>query len=316
MQSAVGMGLEALTVAVFSYNRGTYLSHCLDSIARNMPGAVVRVYDDRSDDPATCATLRDLAVPVVQPDAIEKAQHGGLYANMQRALDQVETPYLLFLQDDMQVVRPVDADDLAVIAAMFEADANCGFISPLFMKAAYERKVRAQYEPSDAPRRYCIASLIKREEMRFAFADVCLMNVGRIRSAEFRILPGEGLNELQAKEKFSQMPVMADPFAFYCPEVPTFRNRKRPLSGRLARSRGLGFHDLTAHETATLRNRPLDRWPFAEDFLAPVDPKVRRPFVFQDFQGSTPLRILARLEYFAASGRRRLRRWRKAIGMG
>ena len=316
MRSAAGMGLEALTVAVFSYNRGNYLSHCLDSIARNMPGAVVRVYDDRSDDPATCATLRDLAVPVVQPDAIEKAQHGGLYANMQRALDQVETPYLLFLQDDMQVVRPVDADDLAVIAAIFLADADCAFLSPLFMKAANARKLRAQYEAVAAPRCYRVAARIERAQMRYAFADVCVMDVARVRAAGFRILPGEGLNEVQAKEKFSQMPLMADPFAFYCPEVPTFRNRKRPLSGRLARSRGLGFHDLTAQETAALRQRAPDRWPFAEDFLTAVEPKVRRPFVFQDFQGSTPLRILARLEYFAASGRRRLRRGRKALGMG
>jgi hypothetical protein len=316
MRPETGLGMKDLTVAVFSYNRGTYLSHCLDSIARNLPGAVVRVYDDRSDDPLTCETLRSLAVPVVQPDAVEKAQHGGLYANMQRAFDQVETPYLLFLQDDMQVVRHVDTGDLAEIAAIFAADADCALISPLFMKAAYARKLRAQYEPAGARRSYRVAAQIARADMRYAFADVCLMDVARMRAAGFQILPGEGLNEVQAKEKFSQMPVMADPFAFYCPEVPTFRNRKRPLSGRLARLRGLGFHDLTAQDTKALRQRPLDSWPFAEDFLTPVDPQVRRPFVFQDFQGSTLLRVLARLEYFGASGKRRLQRWRKALGMG
>ena len=126
--------MTKLTVAVFSYNRGAYLEFCLASLARNLPHAQVVVYDDLSDDPATKAVLAGLKVRLVQPSAVARAQHGGLYVNMARALAEVETDYLLFLQDDMQIVRRVHDQDFADIAAIFDADPDCGLVSPLFMK--------------------------------------------------------------------------------------------------------------------------------------------------------------------------------------
>ncbi|MGV8953955.1 MAG: glycosyltransferase family 2 protein [Cypionkella sp.] len=311
--------MAEITVAVFSYNRGAYLEFCLASIARNLPQARVVVYDDLSDDPATVAVLAALRVPLVQPTAVARAQHGGLYVNMRRALAEVTTPYLLFLQDDMQIVRQVTVQDIATIEAMFAADEACGFISPLFMKAQYARKLRGQYQAAPLLRSYVCAPEIAREAMRFAFADVTLAHVPRLRAAGFDILDGEGANEVQAEAMFSQMPLMADPFAFYCPEVPTFRNRKRPFSGRIARvmrrAGGLGFVDMTAAEVDALRHRDLSVWPFAEDFLTPENPQVRRPFVFQDFQGPLALRVLSRVEYLLLSGGRRLRRLRAKWGI-
>lgn len=307
-----------ITVAVFSFNRGAYLQACLDSIARNFAEAEVVVYDDLSDDPATKEVLAGLKVRLVQPDLVAKAQHGGLYSNMRRALTEVSTQYLFFLQDDMQIVRPVDAQDMAAIDAIFAADQACGFVSPLFMKGLYARKMRAQYRASDQLRAYVCAAEIAREALRFAFADVCIAHVPRLRAAGFDILDGEGANEQQAKAMFSQMPIMADPFAFYCPEVPTFRNRKRPLSGQIARhlrsaSEGLGYENMSATQSAEFRGRSVALWPFAEDFLQPENPKVRRPFVFQDFQGPAMLRVLSKLEYLALSGGRRLQRLRAKL---
>jgi hypothetical protein len=311
--------MTKLTVAVFSYSRGAYLEFCLASLARNLPQAQVVVYDDLSDDPATKAVLAALKVPLVQPSAVARAQHGGLYVNMARALAEVETDYLLFLQDDMQIVRPVDDQDFADIAAIFDADPDCGLVSPLFMKAGIARKLRAQYQTAAGLAAYQTAPDIPRAEMRFAFADVCLAHVARLRAAGFAVLEGEGHNERQALEKFSQMPLMSAPFAFYCPEVPTFRNRKRPLSGQIARLRrrpeGLGYHDMTAAEVAGFRARDPAIWPFAEDFLTPQNPQVRKPFVFQDFQGPLALRVLARIEYLLLSGGRRLRRLRAKLGI-
>lgn len=304
--------MAVITVAVFSYNRGAYLEFCLASLARNMPMAKVVVYDDLSDDPETIEVLSRISVPLVQPTAVEKAQHGGLYRNMARALADVDTPFLMFLQDDMQIVRPVDAADIDTLHAIFARDPDCGFISPLFMKAGYARKMWAQYAPDAPSRTYVCAPHIERKDMRFAFSDVCIAHVGRLRAAGFQILQGEGHNEAQAKGCFSQMPLMADPFAFYCPEVPTFRNRKRPLSGRIAkalpRAQGLGFGDMTTAETLAFRKRDLAVWPFAEDFLHPQNPKTRRPFVYQDFQGPLALRIMSRLEYMVLSGKRKLLR--------
>ncbi len=306
-----------ITVAVFSYNRGAYLQACLASIARNLAQAKVVVYDDLSDDPETKTVLAGLNVRLAQPTAVAKAQHGGLYVNMRRALAESETEYLLFIQDDMQIVRPVDAQDIATLDAIFAADSACGFVSPLFMKGLYARKMRAQYCPDLGLRAYLSDPTIPRDILRFAFADVCIAHVPRLREAGFDILDGEGANEAQAKAMFSQMPLMADPFAFYCPEVPTFRNRKRPLSGQIARHlrapAGLGYDDMGPAEVAAFRTRDLQIWPFAEDFLRPLNPKVRRPFVFQDFQGPIALRVLSRLEYLALSGARRFRRLRARL---
>jgi hypothetical protein len=187
------------------------------------------------------------------------------------------------------------------------------------MKAGIEKKLRAQYRPALGIAAYRVAPEIDRAAMRFAFSDVCIAHVARLRNADFAILDGEGQNEQQAKRKFSQMPLMSTPFAFYCPEVPTFRNRKRLLSGQFARimrrQNGLGFHDLTKSQVGALRSRDLSIWPFAENFLSPQNPQVRRPFVFQDFQGPIALRVLAKIEYLFLSGGRRLRRLRAKMGL-
>jgi hypothetical protein len=66
---------------------------------------------------------------------------------------------------------------------------------------------------------------------------------------------------------------------------------------------------------SALRNRDLSIWPFAEDFLSPQNPHVRRPYVFQDFQGPLALRVFAKIEYLLLSGGRRLRRLRTKIGI-
>lgn len=315
--------MKKLTVAVFSYNRGAYLKFCLESLARNLPQARVVVYDDLSDDPETQAVLAALKVPFVQPTAVAKATHGGLYVNMSRALADAKTEYLLFLQDDMQVVRPVDDQDLADIDAIFAADPNCGFISPVFMKASAERKFRPQYHPDQNLAAYTFPPEADRAAMRYTYADVCIAHVARLRAANFDIVDKEHNNVALAKATFSQMPVMSAPFVFYCPEVPTFRNRRRPMAGhiagqmaRLARqSARLGFVDMTAGEVAAMRARDRAIWPFAEDFLTQQNPKVRKPFVFQDFQGPLALRILQRVEHWVFSGRRRWLRLRAKIGV-
>ena len=310
--------MTKLTVAVFSYNRSEYLAYCLASIERNMPQARVVVYDDLSDDPETAAFLSNLSVPVVQPTLVEKARHGGLYTNMATAFAEVDTDYLMFLQDDMQIVRPVESSDIDALDMIFASDPDCGFVSPQFMKAGLTAKLLAHYRADPDLRAYVFSNEISREAMGFAFSDVCIAHVPRLRAAGFAILQGEDKNEMLAKSLFSHMPWMADPFAFYCPEVPTFRNRKLQLSGQIAkmirRPAGLGFHDMKQTDVKKLRARDLSVWPFAEDFLTAENPNVRKPFVFRDFHGPLGLRILSKIESLLVSGGRRLRGIRKKLG--
>ena len=310
-------GSERLSVAVFSFNRGPYLAQCLASIARHMPGVPVCVHDDNSTDPETCALLARLDVPVIRPARTENALLGGLYSNMQAALDAATSEWILFFQDDMQIVRDVTEADLAEIARLYADDPACAFIHPLFMKEALAAKFARELRPIAGRRAYGRAEGIGRDAARYPYSDVSIAHVGRLRAAGWRFEGHEGQNMQAARGLFSGMPFLADPFGFYCPEVPCYRNRARPLSGRIAGAMAddgvKGYHAMTASEVAALRARPVGEFPFAEDLLRPTDPAVRRPFVYQDYQSRGWLRPLAEVERLWLSLRRRLRRMRARL---
>lgn len=284
-------------VAVFSYNRGAYLRNCVDSLRRNMPMADITIHDDRSDDPDTLAVLAEYADLVRQPGGTGGSRHGGLYANMQAALEATQADYLLFLQEDMQIVRPVSGDDLAHVEALFDADPRRAFVSPLFIKGVRLPRHKRQMQPDPAARAYVARPGVADAP---AYFDVSIGHVGRLRVARWRYQDSEAANVAQARQLFGPMPILGDPFAFFCPEVPIFRNRGQSLAARIAaRLTGPGvraFNDMTADQVAALCARPLTDWPVAEAFLTPRDPSVRRPFVYKDVKVRWWLAALHKIE--------------------
>lgn len=118
-------------VFIFSFNRGDHLDVCLHSVLANVPARAIRVFDDGSDDPATLAVLRhwESSLDVVYADRgpTSGSNRGGLHRNMERALafarDEGIT-WALMLQDDMQVVRRVDDDDVRSWHGVLEANEN------------------------------------------------------------------------------------------------------------------------------------------------------------------------------------------------
>jgi hypothetical protein len=292
-----------LDVAIFAFNRPDYLRNCVGSVRRNIPGARLRVYDDASDDPAQIAYLESLGLEAVRRTAADKARHGGLYANMTAALAGAEHEHILMLQDDMQVVRPVGADDLDRIRTLFAADPARAFVGPLFMKAERMRRFRRELCPDPGARAYVSPPGHGQDKKRcLSYFDVHLAHVPRLRAVNWVYDPaGEGTIAAQARARFGPMPVMADPIAFFCPEVPFFRHRdKKTLAARIAgRVLGQGlkaFHDMTPAEVAALKARDLSIWPVAEDFLRPTDPRTRRPFVYKDVKARLWLYALHKVE--------------------
>jgi hypothetical protein len=274
----------------------------VQSVQRNLPGAAIRVYDDNSDDPATQAVLADLGVPVITPQASDGGRHGGLYANMQAALMAAETPWILFLQEDMQVVRPVGDADMATIATLFAQDARRAFVGPTFLKAIRLKRHQRLCVPREKPRCYRLRHGATEAEQaaRIAYFDVAIGHVTRLRAAGWQFADTEHGNVQQARKLFSDMPTLGEPFVFYLPEVPVFRDRRKSLAARIAaRLSGPGvkaFHDMTPEQVARFALRPLDQWPVAEDFLTPRDPDVRRPFVYKDVKRTWWLALLHRAE--------------------
>jgi glycosyltransferase involved in cell wall biosynthesis len=289
--------LDDLTVAVFSYNRGEYLENCLQSVWRNMPWARVCVYDDDSDDPSTVRVLKDLDVPVCRPDKTTPGRHGGLYRNMQRALDEAETRWILFLQEDMQIVRPVGRAEMQLVQALFDEIPARAFVCPVFMKSIRAGRHRRRMVAHDNLRAYVRPA---KRPAGSVYSDVAIADVGRLRAAGWRFAPSESESATAAQRLFADMPYLADPFAFYCPEVPVFRNRGQSLAAQLAaRVTGSDIKamvDMTGTQSDAFRSRGMDEWPVAEAYLTPRNPKVRRPFVYKDVKARWWLNALYQIE--------------------
>ncbi|MEE4251326.1 MAG: glycosyltransferase, partial [Alcanivoracaceae bacterium] len=94
---------------IFSFNRGQFLEICIASIEQYAPDARIAVFDDNSYDEYTRDVLKKVAEKhtVIQPGHQSQRRLGGLYGNMQSALDYAAKENLVcYLQDDTQMVRP------------------------------------------------------------------------------------------------------------------------------------------------------------------------------------------------------------------
>ncbi len=296
-----------IEVAIFSYNRPDYLKNAIDSVLRHMPGAQLRVYDDCSDDPAMLAYLSSLGGIVVRRAVASHDRHGGLYANMNHALSNAERPFLMMMQDDMQVVRPVDEHDQASLDRLFDSHSTRAFVCPMFMKADRKRRFHRELKPNFELRAYISPPVAEMTSKNcLSYFDVHIAHVERLRAAGWQYLTeGEGHIRDRARAQFGAMPMMGDPFLFFCPEVPFFRHREQSIAARLA-GRFVGRHvksfvDMTESEVAKLKSRDLAVWPFAEDFLTPNDPKVVRPFVYKDVNARLWLYALHKMEQWVRS---------------
>ena len=135
---------------------------------------------------------------------------------------------------------------------------------------------------------------------------VCVGEVGpdgrQVRRLDGAASMYERANAAIAAEVFHcGMSFLADPWGFFCPEVPIFRNREVTSSIVLRLGRPTGdpvkaFIDLAPHDIQRLCSRDLPNLPFAEDWLQTVDPRVKRPFVYQDTKRNWALWTLYELE--------------------
>lgn len=297
------MTFDDLEVAIFSYNRPDCLKNCLKSVRANLPQARIRVFDDNSDDPELLAYFATLPEGMLVLPSYEsgESRHGGLYPNMQHALDTAERRYLIMLQDDTQVVREIDQVDLNAIERAFNDDPNRAFLSITFLRGARIRRYRRDMilhrdvELYDTPH----TPGSPEYEKRTAYFDISLWNVERLKG-NWTVLDSEGANVEQARERFSSMPHVAHPFAFHVPEVPFYRHRHRTLAARLTHwivgDPPKRFIQMNPQEVEAMRARDLDHWPIAEDFLTPADPNARRPFVYKDVKRHWWLSLLSKVE--------------------
>ncbi len=293
---------------IFSYNRGAFLQNCVDSIECCAPDGKIHIFDDDSSDPETLGILASLALkypvhfPARQADGAGK--HGGLYGNMQTALDAMpEDAIICFLQDDTQLVRQLQADECDALASAFTHPRRA-FVHPAFLRGYNRDKDDAITRFSAEDNLYYVDRL--QSSAGAWYSDIFIASVRNLRTAGWQFQTSEPENEQQARQHFQQMGYLRDPFVAWLPNVPAFRGKQQTQALRWAhKHRGCGFYPfeyLTVEQSRQMRERDSKVLPYAEDFLAVRDQiELPKPWIYYPLQGSGVLKQLDRIERNARS---------------
>lgn len=272
-------------IAIFSYNRGWYLRNCLDSIQRHADHARVTVFDDNSSDPEVHRALADYASLVETGPAASRgtsAYLGGLYSNMQRAIDIAE-PLVLFMQDDMQLVRDIGVEDEAHWQRYFEYHPDSQQIYTCFIKREQATSGRPLVEIDRATPAYIRSPASGR---RAYFSAVGLFHAERMRLHGWTFELSEGENNEKARRAGLHLGMTPWPFMMWLPNAKSSKFRKRGALERFAEWwTGAGFYPYRAlgyEQLEWLRSRPLDELPVAEHLLSPVGLNSAHDWLFED----------------------------------
>ncbi|GGC83324.1 glycosyltransferase family A protein [Marinobacter halophilus] len=291
---------------VFSYNRGPHLRNCIESIETCAPGHKIFVYDDASNDPETQQVLKYIAQRHevrTRDDKKSGDQHGALYTNMQRAIESVEEKTLIcFLQDDTQLVRKIDDQDLDFLESHFEKFPNAGFLAPVFQKQITRQRTLDRFVYCEDRGVYVCEHRSKKQVAGVYYSDISITRSDRLRSVNWKFVPGEFENEQQAKQNFLEMGYLFVPFAMWLPNPPAYRNKKKSFSFQLAEFvNKAGFYPFRIMENKNvekLRSRPKNQVPIAEDYLTVAVDGLRSPWIYDPLRRYRLLRKLAKLETF------------------
>lgn len=291
-----------LAVYVFSFNRGPFLRHCIESVREHAPDLPLTVVDDSSTDQETREVLASLPemVRVLRPDSTGEGRHGGLYANMQLALEDCRENHLLFLQDDMQLVRALRPEDLDYFDAFFAHYPKAAFLNPVFLKGQRVRRDRRITRLAGEFPVYFRNYPQKSHPRGLSYSDAVVADVGRLRRAGWQFSSSEVENAWQAQQLFGAMGFMAHPFVMFLPQVPVYRGRRTTWAVAFAERLGgvdpKGFETLRGLELETFLQRDLAELPVAERYLRCTDPSVPLPFQYSAVNAFPLLRIAHKFE--------------------
>jgi len=277
-----------LRIYIFSFNRAAFLRNCIASIQSYAPSCPLTVVDDNSTDPETRAVLADLpqmGVRLIQQATHLNERHGGLYANMQLALDSAdEGDRVLFIQDDMQLVRPLDEADFRYIDDFYAAFPKAAFLNPVFLKGQRNRRDRRITRINPDFPVYFRHYPSKKTYGGLAYTDAVIGDVSRLRAVNWRFTQSEVANADSAMRHFGLMGFMACPFVMFLPQVPVYRGKRKSWAVRIAERR-VGeapktFEPMSPADLRRFKQRDLSVLPVAEHFLNTRDRRVKKPFEY------------------------------------
>lgn len=212
---------------VFSYNRGRYLANLLASVnASGWPGPIT-IVDDRSDDRSTLRVLARARhrprTRVVVPPRERTEKYGGFWANMRLAYEELATSrHVMFLQDDLQFVRPITDADITRTVTLIEDPALSPILFPAFWWGARGRQEEYRERSVFVPE----YDIYRRSgpSAQPAFSDVSVFDRERLRASGWVSGRSETDADAAARVSFGPMTVHPDPFIAFVPFAPRFRH--------------------------------------------------------------------------------------------
>ncbi len=272
----INPSLADIRIYVFSFNKGIFLENCLRSIEVCAPFCEVVVIDDQSDDQKTKDILNYFSdkFQILIAGEHDDVEHktGGLNNNMSFALSDARgksIQYVLFLQDDMQLVRPLLDDDIVNAEIFFSANTNSAELHTCFMKQVHENQEQLTRIDNSGkaylrtPARHGCSG----------FSDVGLLKVNRFFElfANFKLTQGEYLNNKYAEKNNIQMGISINPFMMWLPYPVSYRGKNRSIPLRIIEFfGGCGYYPysvMSSSEVNTFINRDIEKRPYAEEWL-------------------------------------------------
>jgi hypothetical protein len=246
----------------------------------------VTVIDDGSADPEVKNVQNEFYnyITFVQSERRHKDQYlGGLYANMQYAIDELsEDKWALFIQDDQQLVRNIDQDDVEHWERFFDAYPEALELNTSFLKAN-RRAGSLHFEIDYEVPVYFRDSNVSR---RTHFAATGLFHKQRMRAVGWNFEATEGWNEEKARRLGHKMGFSPYPIMMWLPNAESAKFQQKGMMHRFAEwYRKVGFYpyyDMTDEEVVWLRKRDVSKLPLAQEILRPKGMKPDQMWLFED----------------------------------
>ena len=289
---------------VFSFNRGVFLKHCVRTIELCVEQPRIVIFDDNSFDVDTIEALDEISQrhEIVSRDSKSAHKLGGLYNNMQAALDCFpNASTLCFIQDDMQLTRDIDNSEIAEIEASFVENERLGFIHPCFVKGSAKNKYKASLTYRDNEGLYYRKG--SGQSAGNYFSAVTILSPGKLHDMKWTFDRSEPANDVQASKIFDNLAQLRNPFAMWLPEVPTYRGKRKTVALKIAEAvRNVDFYPfkiMSMSEKNSLLNRSVDELPIAENFLKvdhQASDSLTKPWEYYPLQNRRCLKKLNNLE--------------------
>lgn len=185
-----------------------------------------------------------------------------------------EGPATLFLQDDLQFVRPVGDDELERFVMLVNDPGASPFLGPFFHMESWSESMKEGAFRWDPVYRLHVRTEVNRFQ---GFSDVAILSPQRLRDAGWDPQYVEKEASPRAVAQFGPMRSLSDPFIVFVPfPYAPRRSLRRRLKDRERRRTPSAVRIMTPAEVERLRAAPSERLPFATQHLRLVSPRRER----------------------------------------